>query len=140
MLTRAQKVRRASILGAFGIALVWGTVWGNDVHFPFGPFRMYSTSTKDEIAVMEFHGVTPTGEILELPSAAFGLRRAEFEGQRSRFIEQPQLLAHVLDSYEETSPQGPRLTGLRLVHAVFELVDGRPVYRGSRLLAEWEES
>ncbi len=138
MLTRRQKIVRASLLGAFAAALLWGTASGNDVHFPFGPFRMYSTSTRGHIDVLEFHAVTTDGEKIKLPSSAFGLRRAEFEGLRPRIIEEPELMDDVVASYERVRPDGSELAELRMVHVVYELVDGRPVWTQNRLLASWE--
>ena len=33
------------------VALLAGTVFGDDVHFPFGPFRMYSTTDRIDAPV-----------------------------------------------------------------------------------------
>ena len=138
MLTRRQKLLRSSILGAFALALLWGTAWGNDVHFPFGPFRMYSTSTRDRIFVMEFHAVTTSGAEVQLPPSAFGMRRAEFDGQRERIISSPELLDAVVESYERARPDGPDLAELDIVYVVYDLVDDRPVFAEEQVLATWE--
>jgi hypothetical protein len=137
MLTRRQRGLRVTLIVLVSAGLLWGTFGGDDEHFPFGPFRMYSTSTRGEITVLEFHGVTTAGTRLVIPAARFGLRRAELEGQRRRLDEHPELLDHIVESYEIFNPDAPRLEHLAVVHAVYRLDSGRPVWTQDRVLATW---
>ncbi len=50
LLPGGRAVRTVATL-AVAVLLTAGTVWGNDDEFPFGPFRMFSTSTPAGSAV-----------------------------------------------------------------------------------------
>ena len=120
------------------MALVAGTAWGQDDHFPFGPFRMYSTTTpaSGNVRSALLEGVTVEGTTVEVDFGAIGLRRAEIEGQLPRFEEDPDLLAVLARAYHELNPNEPDLVELRLVQVV------QPVRRhevlGKDTIARWE--
>ena len=109
--------------------LLAGTFVGQDDHFPFGPFRMYSTANKLDgrvnTAVLE--GVTATGERFEIAFKWLGLRRAEIEGQIPIFEEDPTHLRHVAEAYETFHPEGPELARIELKYEISRLRDGVPV-------------
>lgn len=140
MLTRAQRHLRLTATALVGFGLLAGTFFGNDDNFPFGPFRMYSTSTRDQIAVLVFEGVTVDGQRIDIPSARFGLRRAELDGQRRLLEEDPTLMAHIAESYERFNPDGPHLQALAMVQEIHLLDDsGRPVTSEREVVAVWPE-
>jgi hypothetical protein len=123
------------------VMLVAGTFWGQDDHFPFGPFRMYSI--RNELdgqirgAVMEVVDAEGRAAAVEIRSDEVGLRRAEIEGQMNRFERDPRLLRHVVHAYEELHPS-ERVTVLRLYYETTRLANGRPVGPATRtLVAEW---
>ncbi|MEV0155284.1 hypothetical protein AB0H57_16290 [Micromonospora sp. NPDC050686] len=135
---------RAVRLGAtaVGLAVVLaGTLWGSDDDFPFGPFRMYATSNPpDEPAPdTRVEGVDRTGRVIELGQAATGIRRAEIEGQQSRYRNDPELLTEVANAYAERHPDGPALTEVRIVVRWHGIADGRPTGRYvDQTVARWE--
>lgn len=142
MLTKNGRRIRALAAGAVLVALLAGTFWGDDHHFPVGPFRMYSIANRPdgEIRANELEGVTVAGDRIELGFDSFGMRRAEVEGQVDRFTANPELLRYLVAAYEEIDPDGPNLIELRLVERVHYLRQGR-VYRTERnVLAAWSES
>ncbi len=106
--------------------LLGGTLWGNDSEFPFGPFRMYSTRADPDRPVVSTSvvGVTADGDEVRLSGGEVGLRRAEFEGQLDRIVEDPRLLGLLADSYAEANPSAPELLSVQVVQRRFELVDG----------------
>ena len=120
--------------------LVAGTFWGQDDHFPFGPFRMYSIRNKPDGkvrgAVMEVVGAEGRAAGVEIRSDEVGLRRAEIEGQLDRFERDPSLLRHLVHAYEELHPS-EHIAVLRLYYETTRLANGRvgPVTR--TLVAEW---
>jgi carotenoid cleavage dioxygenase-like enzyme len=119
--------------------LLAGTAWGQDDHFPFGPFRMYSTSTKDEVTVLTFRGTTEQGEKVRIHPQEFGLRRAELDGQVRRLETEPGLIYHIVESYESFNPQGHELRELRVVYEIHPLDEqGRPVGLHTETVATWE--
>ena len=120
--------------------LIVGTFWGDDDNFPFGPFRMFSTTNQldGHVDAAEVWGVTSSGEEIQIEWDQIGLRRAEIEGQMPRFAEDPDALRHVATAYEHFYPEGPELVAVKLRERVQILKDGRP--EGEPivvLLAQW---
>ncbi|MEH0823776.1 MULTISPECIES: hypothetical protein [Micromonospora] len=122
---------RAVRLGAtaLGLALlIFGTVRGTDDDFPFGPFRMYSTSDPPNAPAPDtrVEGVDRTGAVVPLGQEATGIRRAEIEGQQDRYAADPSLLRTVADAYAERHPGAPELVEVRIVVRWFGIQGGRP--------------
>ncbi len=120
-------VRLLVALGLLG-ALLAGTVYGTDDHFPFGPFRMYST-TKDPDGTVNstrMEGVTATGDRSVVHGGAIGLRRAEIEGQLRRFRADPALLSEVAAAYRSRNPGADPLVRLEIIVRHYRLEDGKP--------------
>ncbi|WBB65147.1 hypothetical protein [Micromonospora sp. WMMD812] len=125
---------RAARLGvtALGFAvLLAGTLWGTDDDFPFGPFRMYSTSNPPNAPAPDtrVEGVDATGAVVGLGQEATGIRRAEIEGQQDRYAGDPALLAEVADAYAERHPDAPDLVEVRIVIRWYGIREGRPTGR-----------
>ena len=108
--------------------LLAGTVWGTDDSFPFGPFKMYSTRASTDAPVVSTRvvGLTGDGAEVRLSGGEVGLRRAEFEGQLPRLVDDPSLLALVADAYAEHHPGAEPLVAVQVVQRRFELTDGEP--------------
>ena len=126
------------VLGLFA-----GTFWGDDDNFPFGPFRMFSTTNQldGHVDSAEVWGVTAAGEEILLQWEWIGLRRAEIEGQMPRFAEDPDALRHVAEAYERFNPDGEELVAIKLRERVQMLEGGRPAGEPVIvLLAEWRAS
>jgi hypothetical protein len=139
-LSPAGRWLRGIALVAVVAALVVGTFWGDDDNFPFGPFRMFSTTnTLDgHVDSAEVWGVVTSGAEFEIEWSDIGLRRAEIEGQMPRFIEDPDALRYVAEAYERFNPHAPGLVSVKLRESVQTLKDGRPYGEPvSVLLAQW---
>lgn len=123
------------------VALLAGTLWGEDDHFPFGPFRMYSIANDPdgEIRVVTFSATTESGRRIELRPEVFGLRPAEVEGQMEHLVEEPNALAGLVVAYERLG-RGPDLESLRLVEEAHRLENGTPVDVERRVLVTWSRS
>ncbi|MEV1329137.1 hypothetical protein AB0J20_06130 [Micromonospora costi] len=119
----------ATVLGL--AVLLAGTLWGTDDDFPFGPFRMYATSNPPDAPAPDtrVEGVDRTGAVVSLGQEATGIRRAEIEGQQSRYAAEPERLAEVADAYAERHPDAPGLVEVRIVIRWFGITDGRPTGR-----------
>jgi hypothetical protein len=128
-------------------AVVFGTLTvgafvGTDDHFPFGPFRMYATSSQatGEVAVVALEMRTEGSDwTLVRPSpGTVGMNVAEFEGQLPRFEADPDLLAAVAASRSALHPDEPAWTDLRIVRQATEVVDKVPTGEVvETVLAEW---
>jgi hypothetical protein len=126
-LSRTGRVSRLAATVVVLAVLLAGTVWGTDDDFPFGPFRMYSTRADPNAPVISTRvvGLTEAGEEVRLSGGQVGLRRAEFEGQLARIIDDPQLLGLLADSYAERSPGAEELVAVQVVQRHFELSGGQ---------------
>ncbi|RKN43563.1 hypothetical protein [Micromonospora endolithica] len=128
--TRGRAVRLA--VTALGVALLLaGTVRGTDDHFPFGPFRMYSTSNPPDSPAPDtrVEGVDTTGAVVDLGEGATGIRRAEIEGQQDRYTADPTLLTEVADAYAERHADAADLVEVRIVVRWHGIHAGRPTGR-----------
>lgn len=114
--------------------LVAGTVWGEDDHFPFGPFKMYAGAADPDAPTEDtrVEAVDATGTALLLTPANTGIRRAEFEGQLDRIRQHPELLAAVGEAYQRHNPQAPQLTEIRVVVRWHEV-------RDFEVTGQWED-
>lgn len=139
-MTRRARSVRLTATALLLLGLVWGTFWGLDDHFPFGPFRMYSTTDEVDgpIRSLKFEGTTASGETFEIPSAHFGLRRAEADGQTERVRSDTEFLGVFVEAYERFNPGAPPLVRLRMFHRVDVLKGRRPVSQHEEEVAVWE--
>ncbi|MFI7425839.1 hypothetical protein ACIBPB_02510 [Micromonospora sp. NPDC049836] len=138
--TRGRAVRLGAT--ALGLALLLaGTLLGADDDFPFGPFRMYSTSDPPDAPAPDtrVEGVDGTGAVVALGQDATGIRRAEIEGQQSRYAADPALLRRVADAYAERHPAAPGLVEVRIVIRWYDIQGGRPTGRWTdRTAVRWQ--
>jgi hypothetical protein len=139
--TAPKGYRRAARLTGVAIvmaALLAGTAWGDDEHFPFGPFRMYSTRNDPNgtISVVKLRGTTLQGEEITLRASTFGLRHAEVDGLLLRFIDDSKLAAHLVEAYENLD-RSPRLKGLKIMRGFYQLKEGRPVSYFEKTFGVW---
>jgi hypothetical protein len=118
-------IRLAATVAAAALLLV-GTIWGQDDMFPFGPFRMYATADKlnAPVADTRFEIVDASGATVALTERNSGIRRAEIEGQLSRFQSDPSLLRVIDDAYVTRNPHAPTPVVVRIVIRWFDLRDG----------------
>jgi hypothetical protein len=112
-----------------GLALLLlGTLLGQDDDFPFGPFRMYSTTDKLDAPVksLRLEAVTTAGKRIVLADSDTGLRRAEVEGQLGRIKADPALLDSVAKAYHSRQPNKPELAEVDVIVRLIALQGGRP--------------
>lgn len=133
--------RRVRLLGTSAILLLLlaGTSKGDDDHFPFGPFRMYSTTNdlNGTVNAIVFHATDEAGERLEPRAQDFGLRPAEINGQVARIRRDPSLLRHLAATYERLQPEVAPLVELELRYGLHQLSNGRPVTYSEEEVATW---
>ncbi|WP_205325725.1 hypothetical protein [Glycomyces sp. YM15] len=141
-LTRRGKLARIAATLAMTLALMETSLWGTDDFFPFAPFKMYSHAhDPDGWANSTSLILTDaTGRSFPIGDNDTGFRRAELEGQLSRFREDPALLALVAEAYEDAHPGSPEIVAaeVRIVH--YELKDGeRTGAERTEIAAVWTE-
>ncbi len=139
MLTHRARVLRLLATLLVLIALLAGTVWGDDDHFPFGPFRMYSTTNDLNGTVNEirFRAINEDGERVEPRPQDFGMRPAEINGQVARFRRDPSLLRHLAEAYGRVHSDRSPLVEIELRYGLDQLREGRPVSYSEEEVAVW---
>ncbi|UDY37749.1 hypothetical protein [Dermatobacter hominis] len=110
-----------------------------DDAWPFAPFRMFAHAVKPDgrVTKVDFVGTTASGEELRLDALAFGLRRAEVEGQQGpggRLTHEQ--MADLVATYNAANPSDP-LVALEFRRLGKDLVDGEPVSSFTETIQEW---
>ncbi len=141
---RGRWARLAAVLVVFGLLLI-GTFFGDDDMFPFGPFRMYATSSQatGEVAVVALQVRTAERDwtLVRPTPGTVGMNGAEFEGQLTRFEDDPSLLSAVAASRAALRPDDDPWIGLRIVREETIVVDKVPTGEvDETILAEWNAS
>ncbi|HEX2038600.1 MAG TPA: hypothetical protein VHF47_02585 [Acidimicrobiales bacterium] len=122
------------------LLLLAGTAWGQDDHFPFGPFKMYSRATKTtgRITWPRLEGRDAAGRTRNVTAGDVGLRRAELEGQLPRMQHDPELLGALATAWRRVDSGRPPLVELRLLVRSQPIVDSTPVGEPTeRLVVTW---
>lgn len=131
--TRGRLIRLVVTVVAAGLLLA-GTFWGEDDHFPFGPFKMYASAVDPDSPTVDtrLEATDTAGATVLLTERNTGIRRAEVEGQIDRFRAEPELLQVAADAYARRNPDAPPLAEVRIVIRWHEVRDFTPT-------GEWEE-
>lgn len=138
MTRTGRTARLAGTAIVLGLLLI-GTFWGDDDHFPFGPFRMYSTTNElnGTVNAIRFRAVNAEGDAIEPRSQHFGLRPAEINGQVARIRRDPALLANLAETYQRLHPDRPPLVEIQLRYGLHQLSNGRPIAYTEEEVATW---
>jgi hypothetical protein len=123
--TLGRRVRVGVAFAALAL-IMWGTLWGQDDAFPFGPFRMYATADKLNAPINDtrFELIDTSGALVPLTEVNTGIRRAEIEGQLGRFKTDPALLKVVADAYVARNRDAPAPVTVRIVVREWQLSGG----------------
>ena len=138
MTGRGRNVRLVATVVVVALLLL-GTFKGDDDHFPFGPFRMYSTTNElnGTVNAIRFEARDEAGRVLQPRSQDFGLRPAEINGQVARIRRDPSLLGELASVYERIHPDRPPLVELELRYGLHQLSGGRPIAYSEEEVATW---
>jgi hypothetical protein len=134
------RVVRAAATALALLLLLTGTLWGQDDHFPFGPFRMYSTAPDPDRSSPDtrVEGVDATGRTVVLTEVNSGIRRAEIEGQQQQYVTDPSRLRHVAAAYASRTPGAPALVEVRIVIRWHGIRHSRPTGTSTdQVIARW---
>lgn len=125
-LSRTGTRTRLTLAALALVLLLYGTFFGSDSDFPFGPFRMYASRNAPDGTVnsLRLEAVTAQEELIAVSAGSVGLRRAELEGSLPRMKDEPELMAEIVARYAENNPDEPELVELRVVVRVHQLENG----------------
>ena len=141
-LSAGRRAVRTTVTLVVAALLTAGTLWGGDDVFPFGPFRMFATSsaTTGAISVAAIEVRTAPGDWQPAPLTlrTVGMNRAEVEGQMLRMEAEPELLGSLAGAYARLHPGAEPWVGVRLKRRSTVILDGVPTGEvREAVLAEW---
>jgi hypothetical protein len=133
--------RLGAVAGALGL-LIYGSAWGDDDLFPFGPLSQYSfrIDPDGEIRALWVEADLADGSHrrLDISNAGdVGVARAELEGQLDRIIADPQRLATLAEAWVRLHPDRPELRRIIVGQDVVELSDGREAGHRTDVFTSW---
>jgi hypothetical protein len=123
-----------------------GTAVGQDTWWPFGPWRMFSTSTPPSSSVTSLRIEIKQGDGVDWRPAALspssvGLNRAEVEGRIPEMTARPAMLATLAHTHSRLRPKEPPWRAVRVVRTQVLLSDGKPTGEITETqLVEWTAS
>jgi hypothetical protein len=108
-----------------------GTAVGQDDWWPFGPWRMFATSTAPSGSIYSLRievraGDDPSWRMAPLTPASVGLNRAEIEGRIPQIMTDPAILGTLARSHSRLRPSEPQWRAVRVVRSEVLLSDGSP--------------
>lgn len=139
----AARAARLVLLLVLAVLFAAGTAVGNDHWWPFGPWRMFSTSTPPSGSVIAMRieiqaGDDPGWRTAPLEVTSVGLNRAEVEGRVPQITADPGMLGTLARSHSRLRPDEPPWRAVRLVRDETLLAEGAPTgERRSTTLASW---
>jgi hypothetical protein len=135
---------RALRLGAAGLVLAglaYGTVWGRDDHFPFGPMVQYAFAADPNGTVPDLYieATTTAGTTVKvlLTPEGVGIGRAEIEGQLDLIRADPSRLQAVAEAQRRLHPEQPQFTTLTIKVRQILLRHAVKVGERTETLATW---
>jgi hypothetical protein len=136
---RARRWRLAAAGAVLGL-LAYGTVWGDDDHFPFGPMVQYAFAadpdgTVGDLFVEADDAAGRRVRVVLSPQGA-GIVRAEVEGQLDRIRRDPSWLQALADAHARLHPGEPRYVRLHVRITHTRLRDG--TVAGVEDVATWD--
>jgi hypothetical protein len=133
---------RLALLLTLTALFLAGSLRGNDISWPFGPWRMFSTSQAPTGAVvaMAIQAETTDGQWFDAPLSPtnVGLNRAEVEGQIPQITHDPAMLGTLAKSHSRLKPHAPAWIGVRVVRRATVIVNRVPTGAiDSTVVATW---
>lgn len=132
---------RLALGGAVLLALLYGTVFGADKDFPFGPMVQYAFYVDPDGSIDDTYLLATTADGRQLtvdPRVdSIGVNRAQIEGQLDQIRARPALMARFAANNARNRPREPRWVALSLRQHVRLLHDGRITGTQERTVADW---
>lgn len=122
-LTAAARRRRLVLAALVAVLTLCGTLFGDDVDSPFGPFRMYATRDDPNgvVRIVAVRTVTADGRMHDVTNAGGAPRRAELEGRMSTLRADCAQFALLVPRYHPPAD----VASVQLVERDYQLSKGR---------------
>jgi hypothetical protein len=128
------------VAAAAGV-LLYGSGYGEDDLWPFGPMVQYAfrTDPDGEIRSTFIDADTTDGRrtTVDLSAGGIGIARAEVEGQLTKIVAEPWRLQDLATAQRRLHPDAPQFARLYLRQQVIDLQGGRRTGERTETLATW---
>jgi hypothetical protein len=139
--SRGAKARRLVAVAAAAGVLLYGSAYGEDDLWPFGPMVQYAfrTDPDGEIRSTFIDADTTDGRRtrVNLSTGGVGIARAEVEGQLTKIVAEPWRLQDLATAQRRLHPDAPQFARLYLRQQVIDLQGGRKTGERTETLATW---
>jgi len=139
--SRGARARRLVAVAVAGSALLYGSAYGEDDLWPFGPMVQFAfrTDPEGDIRSTFIDADTTHGRRtrVNLSPSGVGIGRAEVEGQLAKIVAEPSRLQDIAAAQRRLHPDGPQFARLYLCQDVIDLQDGRKAGVRTEILATW---
>ena len=131
LLSRGRRAWRVGVLAGLSVLFLAGSVVGQDDWWPFGPWRMFATSSAPSGSVIAFAVQVrtesdPAWHDVGLSPASIGLNRAEVEGRSGQIEADPAMLGTLAASHARLRPDDEPWAAVRLLRRETVLADRVP--------------
>jgi hypothetical protein len=132
--------RARSGIALAGIALLlYGTFWGSDHDFPFGPLHMYSRyyPATGVVTSTSVQATNAAGRVRYVTQADIGIARGDIEGQLPEYEADPDRLAALAAAFHHRHPLAPPFVEMRIVQKQWHLRNRALVSTSTVTLVSW---
>jgi hypothetical protein len=127
------------VTAAVAVLLIYGTVFGSDDQFPFGPFKMYAGYFPPNgiLTSTTVKAQTADGRDVFVSEADTGIARGDIEGELSAYEAHPDRLGDLAAAYHRRFPHASPYVAVQLVQKRWQLHDRRVVGSTVVTLVSW---
>ena len=125
-----------------GIALLlYGTFWGSDHDFPFGPLHMYSRyyPATGIVTSTSLQATNADGRTRFVTQADIGVARGDIEGQLPEYEADPGRLGELAAAFHRRHPLAPPLVSMQIVQKQWHLKNRALVDTTTVTLVSWKQ-
>lgn len=121
------------------LLLLYGTFWGSDHDFPFGPLHMYSHyyPATGVVTSTSVQATNAQGRNLYVTQSDTGIARGDIEGELPEYEADPSRLGALAAAFHRRHPLAPPFVSMRIVQKQWHLRDRSLVDTTTKTLVSW---
>ena len=135
---RGRRIRIGATTSAIAL-LLYGTFWGSDHDFPFGPLHMYSRyyPATGIVTSTSLQATNAAGVTRSVTQSDTGIARGDIEGQLREYEANPARLGNLAAAFHRRHPLAPPFVSMRIVQKQWHLKDRALVATTTVTLVSW---
>jgi hypothetical protein len=138
-LTSRGRRTRGLIAAAAILLLLYGTFFGSDHDFPFGPLHMYSHfyPATGVVTSTSVQATNANGHIFFVTQGDIGIARGDIEGELPAYEANPSRLGSLASAFHDRHPLASPFVSMRIVQKQWHLKDRAVVGVSTVTLVTW---